>query len=298
MPSYQHEALLVLLQDSSKLPPGLLRYMKVEVPQYTEARPESTNLTDLQPAEYRADLVWLLLREQKPVLGIIIEVQLSIDEDKKYAWPAYIANLRSRLRCPVCLLVVTMDESVARWAGKPIDLGVGNFITPLVLRPSNMPEITDLAQAEADVALAVLSAVAHANDRDVQQVARIASAAITATATLGSNRGDLYWDLIFDSLPEDAKRALVEMNPAMHEYMSDFARRYVAEGRDKGKEEGRLEGRVEGRVEVLLRLLTLQFGPLPDVVRARVQRACSAEGELLIDAVLTAKTLEEVLAAM
>src|SRR5258708_24110841 len=42
-----------------------------------------------------------------PVLGIVLEMQFSTDEDKRYAWPVYAANLRARIRCPVCLLVIT-----------------------------------------------------------------------------------------------------------------------------------------------------------------------------------------------
>lgn len=34
----------------------------------------------------------------------MLELQLSNDEDKRYVWPVYVANLRARIRCPVCLL--------------------------------------------------------------------------------------------------------------------------------------------------------------------------------------------------
>jgi predicted transposase YdaD len=36
-----------------------------------------------------------------------------------------------------------------------------------------------------------------------------------------------------------------------YEYQSDFAKRYVAEGRDRGRAEGRVEGHAEGLVEGL-----------------------------------------------
>jgi hypothetical protein len=32
-------------------------------------------------------------------MAIVVEVQLDIDEDKLFRWPAYVTNLRSRLRC-------------------------------------------------------------------------------------------------------------------------------------------------------------------------------------------------------
>ena len=99
-----------------RLAPELLReVLHIELPAYSEARVESADLTDLRPAEYRADLV-VLLYEGTPVLGIVIEVQLQPDHDKRFSWPMYVTGLRARIGCPVCLLVVTADDAVAAWA--------------------------------------------------------------------------------------------------------------------------------------------------------------------------------------
>jgi hypothetical protein len=71
MPSLQHEALLLLFRNRPLLAPELLRdVLHQPLPLFTEARVESAELTDIQPAEYRADLVVLLLDEQ-PVLARI-----------------------------------------------------------------------------------------------------------------------------------------------------------------------------------------------------------------------------------
>ena len=60
MPSHLHEALLLLFRNRPALAPELLRSaLHQELPAYTEARIESADLTDIQPAEYRADLVVL-----------------------------------------------------------------------------------------------------------------------------------------------------------------------------------------------------------------------------------------------
>ena len=131
MPSQLHEVLLQLFRNRPLLAPELLRdALHVELPKFTEARIDSADLTDVQPAEYRADLVVLLL-DGKPVLGIVIEVQLSPQDRKRFVWPVYVVTLRARLECPVCLLVVTADESVARWAAKPIEIGNGGRFVPL-----------------------------------------------------------------------------------------------------------------------------------------------------------------------
>jgi hypothetical protein len=105
MPSQLHEVLVELFRNRPLLAPELLRdALHAELPKFTEARIDSADLTDVQPTEYRADLVVLLL-DGKPVFGIVIEVQLSPKDRKRFVWPAYVATLRARLECPVCLLV-------------------------------------------------------------------------------------------------------------------------------------------------------------------------------------------------
>jgi hypothetical protein len=121
MASQLHEALLLLFRNRPALAPELLREaLHVPLPPFSEVRIESAELTDIQPAEYRADLV-VLLYQGVAVLGIVVEVQLRPDEDKRFSWPVYVATLRARIRCPVYLLVVTAEEAVPRWAARPID---------------------------------------------------------------------------------------------------------------------------------------------------------------------------------
>src|SRR5579862_8406628 len=113
MPSYLHELLLLLFRNRSGSAADLLRELDVQLPEYDEIRAESTDLSNLRPAEYRADLVLFLVQGSRKVLGVIVEVQLGYDEDKPYAWPAYVANLRARHRCPACLLVIAIEETVS-----------------------------------------------------------------------------------------------------------------------------------------------------------------------------------------
>jgi hypothetical protein len=166
------------------------------------------DLSDLQPAEYRADLVLFLERESRKVLGVIVEVQLGRDEDKPYTWPAYIANLRARHRCPVCVLVITVEDAVARWAGRSIELGPGTHCNPWVVGPSNTPAVTELQEAKKNVELAVLSAIEHGKSADIPLASRIASAAIVASADIDAERSRLYLDLILITLLESAPAAI------------------------------------------------------------------------------------------
>src|SRR6185436_17325929 len=133
MPSQLHEVLLQLFRNRPLLAPELMRdALHCELPAFTEARIDSADLTDVEPAEYRADLVVLLL-DGVAVYGIIVEAQLARKPRKKFVWPVYATSLRARLEVPVCVLVVAADDAIARWAAQPIDLGNGNVFRPLVL---------------------------------------------------------------------------------------------------------------------------------------------------------------------
>ena len=66
------------------------------------------------------------------------------------------------------------------------------------------------------------------------------------------------------------------------------------EGRQEGKQEGRQEGRQEGEAAILLRLLALKFGPLPESVAGKVRRADADTLLAWSERVLTAATAEDV----
>lgn len=299
MPSHRHEALLQLFRNRPSLAPELLREaLRRRLPEYAEVKVDSADLTQAQPTEYRADMVIRLVRE-RPVLGIVVEVQLSKWARKRYVWPAYVAVLRARLQCPVWLFVITPKESVARWAAKRVDLGADNWFAPVVLGPADVPEVMDEERARADPELAVLSAMSHGRDPHIEKSTRIAHAAQVASLALDDDRARLYFDLVLNSLSEAARRALQAMNPATYEYQSDFCRGLFAQGKAAGKAEGRTEGyesgERNGRVAFAARLLTVRFGPLGAEVQSRLASASLSELDALADRLLTARTLQEAL---
>lgn len=283
MPSVSHDWLVQLFHNRPSMAPELLReVLHVGLPNFTEVQIYSADLTDVQPTEYRADLVLRLL-DGTEVLGIVVEVQLSPDRRKRFVWPVYAATLRARLECPVCLLVVTVDEAIARWAAQAIEMGGGNRFVPLVLRPSGVPEVTDEAQARADPELAVLSAMAHGADPDMEKAVRIARAALSAVRDLDDDRFTMYVDLIGKSHSEVARRAMQAMDPRKYEYQSEFARRYVA------------QGEIKGRAALVIRQLVSRFGPLPQQAEARIAQASVEELDKMGERLLTAQTLDEAL---
>jgi hypothetical protein len=200
-------------------------------------------LNEVTPTEYRADLVVLLLKG-KPVFAIVVEVQLRRSVRKRHSWPAYLTNLRSRMKCPTALLVVAPDAGVARWCARPIELGHPGFVLqPLVLGPQAIPVVTDTRVARREPELAVLSAMAHGREKEGQAIAR---AVMAAVARLEDERSNLYVDLAVTSLSEAAREALEElMQSGTYEYQSQFARKYIAQGREEGRQEGELTALLE-----------------------------------------------------
>ncbi|HWK75922.1 MAG TPA: DUF4351 domain-containing protein [Povalibacter sp.] len=104
---------------------------------------------------------------------------------------------------------------------------------------------------------------------------------------LDEERSRLYFDLILNSLSEAARRALRNMDPAKYEYQSDFARKYVAQGR--------AEGRAEGRASLIIRQPGRRFGPLQDEVCGHIASASIEELDAIGERLLTAHTLQEAL---
>ena len=257
MPSFPHEAPLTLLRERPDLAAHLLReVLGLELPPFNGATVDAADHTDLVPVERRADLVVTLQDASRVVMGILIEVQMRIVPEKRFAWPHYAAGLHERLRAPVCLLVLAADEATARWARSPITtLQPGSPFAPLVIGPANIPAIRAAHEARRLPELAVLSAMAHGNAPGGLDVVR---AAIDALAALDRERQLLYFDIVLRGLNEASRQAL-EHDMQTHGYeWSDWAKEQQA------------IGRVEGRAEGVLAILLARGLSVPPHVRERV----------------------------
>ena len=263
-----HEILVDLFKSRPSLAAEILvEALGVPLPPYTQARLASTDLTEIQPAEYRADAVVVLLDRDIPIRVIIVEVQLAVDPRKRFSWPAYVTVSRAIHGCPAGLLVVAPDPVLAAWCAEPIETGVPGFVLrPPVLRRTAVPVVTDLVEAARRPELGVLSAMAHG---ETDKGATIAAAVLPAIRGLDDDRARFYYDLVYNSLNETARRALEAMMKG-YEYQSDFAKKYVAQGRVEGRLEGRAEGRAEEAARALLTVLRVRGIAVPDAVRERI----------------------------
>lgn len=261
----EHESLRVLFQNCPELAPALLREaLGVELPEYSSVRIESADLTDIVPAEYRADLVVLLV-SGKPVLAIVVEVQLAQDDRKLFTWPAYAAGLRARFECPAVVLVVTSDPAVARWASRPIPIGPGAAMSPWVIGPDAVPVVTDPERAASAPELGVLSAMAHGHDE--QEIAVKVGLAAMAGASHVSDPDQfvLYSDLILNALSEAARKAL-QMIPEGYQYQTPLIRESI----EKGQREGRAAGRAAEKALSVLEVFEARDIPVSTEHRERI----------------------------
>jgi hypothetical protein len=260
MPSIAHEILVDLFKNRPSLAAEILvEVLGLSLPAYTEARIASADLTEIQPAEYRADVVVVLLDRDVPVRVIIVEVQLAVDSQKRLSWPAYVTVSRAVHGCPAALLVVAPDPVVAGWCAEPIETGVPGFVLrPPVLRRTAVPVVTDPGEAARRPELGVLSVLAHG---ETEQGATIAAAVLPAIQGVDDDRLRLYCDLVYNSLNKAARRALEAMMKG-YEYQSDFAKKYVAQGR--------AEGRTEEAARNLLTVLRVRGLVVPEADRERI----------------------------
>ena len=293
MPSFLHDALIRLFRDEPGIVPLLLRdVLQFALPDYSAVRVESADLTQIQPTEYRADLV-VLLAEDRPALGVIVEAQLKRDPAKRKSWPVYVATVHARFGCPTCVLVVTPRRGVAAWARAAVHMGPGSSFEPIVLGPDVLPGIVDPESARRTPELAVLSAVAHGKSRDTARAVQIAFAALVGCVDLDAEKATFYADVVRVSLGKAARAALESLmqSPEHHEFQSAFARKYTA----IGKTEGKTEGKAEGKAEALLRVLDRR-GLFASAAQRRRVLGCSdlQQLDVWLDRAITATSADEV----
>lgn len=269
MPSMLHEALLEVFRARPALAAELLRdTLQLPLPSFTEVRSGPTSISDLRRVQHRADLVVQLTNGGAPVLAIVIEVQLDRDPEKWFSWPLYVAGLRAKLRCDVCLLVIAPREPIARWCARSIETGhPGWSLRPLVLGPNAVPVVTDVEVARKMPELALLSVISHGK---TEHGLAIATAVLHAADQLDDARKTLYADLTYTSVNTAARRALEVMMKSGYQYQSSFAKKYVGQGRAEGLAEGEAKGEAKGLAEAVLAVLAARKVRVTRTVRERV----------------------------
>ncbi len=269
MPTLLHEVLADIVRKHPYVASVLVEELTGLPLSAMEASKSDANWSDLKPPEVRSDLV-LELREPgqaAPSRALIVEVQLRRDERKRWVWPTYVAGLRRRLRCPVLLVVLAPEPSVAVWCEQPIaldEIGYGS-VQPLVIGPAAIPVVTRRYDAAAQPELAVLSAIAHGEG---PRAASIGKAAIRGFANLDEERARLYSDLVFLHLSDTAQAKLEALMDIEHyDLQSDIAKKLIAQGQ--------AEGAHRALVGVVLKALQHRGVELDAALSTRIEQATS-----------------------
>ena len=242
-----HEALIQLFRNQVELIPALLAPLVAgrdnDVPVGARIRKIEPNFTKLVSVQYLADFA-VMMGEGATRLGIIPEVQLHIDQDKRRSWPWYAASLYLEHDCPVYVFVVTRDEVVAKWAEKAICYG-GSTCQPVVLRPRDVPLVRDIEEARANPEFAVFSAAIHGNDDPKTAM----DSALLAQKVLSDRTDDLskvYTLTMVAALDAAVRKEFMKMAD-INKNQIDYIRGYI----DIGKVEGKAEGKAESVLTVL-----------------------------------------------
>lgn len=88
-----------------------------------------------------------------------------------------------------------------------------------------------------------------------------------------------------------AERLIEQGRQEARQEMQGFTERFI----EQGKLEGRQEGRQEGQATILLRLLQLKFGDVPEAVRRKIERADPRTLLVWSERVLTAAGIEQII---
>jgi hypothetical protein len=232
-----------------------------------------------------------------------------------WIWEAFLRDNPTTKRLPAILPVVLhhSEQAGGAWTG-PTSLAELIDLEPLALAacaglvPQLRFVIDDISSAEdadlrrrtpvAAVALFLLRAARTSENllADLERWAPVLAQIAEAPNGVAALAALLEYALRVGEIPRpDLEEFVRQLGPATTEAYVTTAEMIALEGQARGKAEGRAEGKAEGKAELVLRLLTLRFGPLPEAATARVSAATSEELDLLAERVLTGTTVEEVL---
>lgn len=310
MPSLEHEAPLLLVQTRPAFSVTLLQRLGVATPSFGHAEVAPSDLTQILPVELRADAVVKLKGPdgERPVLGVVVEVQRSRDARKKRSWPLYAVALAAQLDCPTCVLVIALAPDVAAWAAEPIEVGPGISVRPHVIGPQDVPVVIEPAQILADPELAVLSAILHGRHHPAA-----AAMARTIIETL-SGKGDepdepylLYCDVVWNHVTDAVRAALEDLMETLNLPLKSPIRRAIeaatqegmakgqAQGEAIGQAKGEAIGEAKGEAQSLLIVLQTRGLLVPEETRRRIL-SCADVAVLAkwIERAVSAATVDEI----
>lgn len=274
MVSSSHEGLHRLSQkDPAGFTRTLQQVLHIPIPEPREFAVLNADLTEIEPIERRVDSLLQAETDEGTYL-LVVESQGRPDDDKRSSWAYYLSYLYAKYRWEPVLIVLTQSRATARWARRPIRLGLPGWhsltVRPLVLSPENVPLITDEEEAKRDVFLAAFSAMTHGKGPGAAAILKSLAAALETTDT---DSAGMLAQFVESCLVDVQARQIWKelMMPVNYFFRHEVAEKVRAEGREEGIE--------EERAGMILRILDWRAIPVPDAVRERVT-GCTDLGQL------------------
>ena len=289
MPSAEHESSVAL----AKLTPDLCAWLlasvfDVKVPDYDHARTHEAEVQVLVPRTYHADSMMLFCdSDDKPLTAVVLEVQRGWDPGKRRTWKLYVAQLETELDVDTALLVYCPDPDIARRYRAMFEAGgLSLSLRPFIFTPEDIPLVVSVDQARSNPALAVLSAICHGNDA---QVDATFPALAEAMRILGPKRALLYYDVVLAGLPTATRvRWEAFMSTTIgSEYRSELFRELAAQaeargtalGEARGEARGKALGEARGEARAIVMVLEARGVTVPTEVHDQIL-ACTDPAQL------------------
>jgi hypothetical protein len=203
------------------------------------------------------DVVLVVRDPADPKRGIVlcVEVQLELDEDKRWRISGYLGGLEDAHELPAILVFVSFSRRVSR-AARTWGQGPGLRFDMVLLDADTVPLIDTLEAAIARPTAAVLAGALH-GCRGNLDAARMG---IAACQHLSPRQRRRYIATILAAVPKRARGVLMgEMTVEQRNELWEIERRSgtyllgLENGRNEGLERGRNEGLERGRNEGLER---------------------------------------------
>ncbi|MFD3703293.1 hypothetical protein ACFWUP_09120 [Nocardia sp. NPDC058658] len=293
MVSSQHEAMHRIFRHDPGPFARIFHTLDLPFSDPLEVEHLSVDLTEIEPIERRADTILRIVTAESTFL-LVVEAQSKKEASRPRAWAYYLAYLHAKYKLPVVLVVVCRTRATAEWAEGPHNIGHATWpcviLRPLVLGPHNVPVITTVEAALADLPLTALSAITHATSPEIGAILEALSGALH----LAGDRDDaqIYSELV--ELGLGRTRGAHIWRKLMSVDLSFFR----SETSQRMRREAHEEGRMEGRTQDILRILQRRGIELPAAARAKIS-SCHDVDELDVwfDRAFDAQTADDLFSA-
>lgn len=247
---------------------------------------------------------------------VYIHLEIQGDAQEEFAERMFVYNYRlyDRYRRPVASLAVLADD---RMSWRPSAFGYQVFDCQMGIRfpvvklldwVGREAQLDDSGNPFALITSAHLATRATRDDPAARYQAKWA--VVKALLRRGWDR-QLVIDLfrVIDWMMRLPKELATQFRQHLDTLEGETTMRYVTSiealareegvelGMQQGMQQGIQQGRIDGKRQGLLRMLRLKFGELPSWTQGRLETAAEPALDAWMDAVLTADTIESVLAA-